>query len=68
LSATNVAVELFQEQESEEVINSFNAVQSWVSGSIIKVRIYYDLNAASISYLCEMIRSDGKEEMVCTGS
>ncbi|MGH1468235.1 MAG: hypothetical protein ACRBBP_05055 [Bdellovibrionales bacterium] len=65
LAATTVAVDSFQSDEADEVINAFNGMKAWVSGSVIKVKLYYNSNKDSFSYECEMVHSDGAEEMVC---
>jgi|GEM_PF-3143134 len=65
LAATATAVDSFQNEESGDVIDAFNGLKSWVSGSVIKVKLYYNSNKNSFSYECEMIHSDGAEEMVC---
>ena len=63
--ATVVALERFGVEEPEDVVNTFNAVKSWVSGSKIKVKAYFNTNANSVTYSCEMRHEDEVEEMVC---
>ena len=71
-TVTSVALADFFKKEPNTVVKSFNAVKSWVSGSQIKVKVYYNsndkYNAHYIYYVCEVKHSDGKEEMACDKS
>lgn len=63
--ATVVALEKFEAEEPEADVDAFNAVKSWVSGGKIKVKAYFNANANSVTYSCEMKHEGEVEEMVC---
>ncbi|MCB0363101.1 MAG: hypothetical protein KDD35_10280 [Bdellovibrionales bacterium] len=65
-AATSTALDKFATEESKVTVDAFNAVKSWVSGSQIKVKIYYNANANTIDYVCEMMHHDGNEMMMCS--
>jgi len=65
ISAGFVALRDFEAQEPLATVNSFNAVKTWLSGNNIKVKIYFNSNANSILYKCEMDHSGTQEQMVC---
>lgn len=71
-TAISVAFGSFFEEEPKDIVKAFNAVKSWVSGSKIKVKVYYNsdtkYNAHFIYYICEVKHNNGKEEMACAKS
>lgn len=65
-AATSVALKKFSEEETKATVDAFNAVKSWVSGNQIKVKAYYNSNANTVDYVCEMMHHDGEEMMMCS--
>jgi hypothetical protein len=65
-SAVSAALAKFSEEENKKAVDAFNAVKSWVSGAQIKVKVYYNANANTIDYVCEMMNHGGTEMMMCS--
>jgi hypothetical protein len=65
-SATSAALAKFSEEESKNAVDAFNAVKSWLSGTQVKVKVYYNANANTIDYVCEMMDHGGAEMMMCS--
>lgn len=63
--STTEVLKKFSTEEDKTIVDAFNAVKSWTSGSVIKVKVYYNANANSIEYSCEMMHHDGKEMLMC---
>lgn len=64
--STVEALKKFSTEENAKIVNTFNGVKSWVAGSTIKVKVYYDKNAKFLDYSCEMMHHGNQEMLMCT--
>jgi hypothetical protein len=67
-AATSEALKKFASEENKTYVDAFNGIKSWVSGNQVKVKVYYNANANTVDYVCEMMDHTGRgdEMMMCS--
>jgi hypothetical protein len=65
-AAVGAALETFTKDETKAVKDAFNGVKAWVSADKVKVKAYYNNNANTVDYTCEMMHHGTEEMMMCS--
>ncbi len=63
--STTEVLKKFSTEEDKNIVEAFSAVKSWTSCNLVKVKVYYNANANSIEYSCEMMHHNGQEMLMC---
>ena len=64
--SVSMALTKFEAEQDSSIVDTFSGVKSWLSGSKVRVKIYYQMHQNHLLYTCESVHNNGQDILQCT--